>query len=768
MELMSAIKEGKVVVVAGAGISKDSPSDLPSWWEYNSILLQEIGKLGAECIDQPDNILCVDKLMESLPVVSISEFIVNRIVGEAYYPLISLLDGAEPNVNHLLLAQLAQNKSICAIVTTNFDTLLEKAFDQTGVNYKRFDSPADFDRADSNTLFPIYKIHGSADNTDFAIDTVHQKLTGLSLEKKEVLKDLFTHNHILFLGFSGEDFLFGSDYIPIQNNEKGITWIAHPSSKFNERTKEILAERKADIIHSSLPDFYKKCGWSLPIVSVTDLSEPSSFKTKAEHAIRTLLSNPAIGKPACLGMCINLLDAIDDTDNAERIIRLTDESLCEKEIDLLTARNYISLFSALAAYFQHHDELEKAFTYTNKQLQIINMLEDFYKAPHENDYQPPWSKHYFNKSTVLDRAGHLNLQQGHYSDALDFFTNELDCAYQAMSWEHIASALFGIGLTKFHSEKKEDLSSSTFSHPHFIAFIECAKRVAEVGGCVQVQFDINCALVKLYTLFGQKALMEQAYQRAILLQKLCIYNPANAQRIEEIQSFRDACPDNTPWPTDHLPFFESYDKSNIWYPFGQRPVLSCPEGQKAKELYDGNKTEECFDYLANAIENKLQNEQLLEADYLLDTFIGIMLHFSNEAAKGYNTELRIEFIKKAKNYLDTCVNIEIQMRRIDYLAETLGSLAKANYMISNNTDLDYILFLAEFTLCISSDPRECWQSVLAMEIASYIYYKKQRYKSAKYYCEWYLCTVGKYPDVAAPENVIYMKDLYTKILKESE
>ena len=126
MDFFSAIKEGKVVVVAGAGISKEAPSNLPSWWDYNTVLLQEIGELGAKCLGQNDNLLCVKELMENLPVVSISEFIVNRIVGNSYYPLISLLDGAEPNINHLVLAQLAQSNSIRAIVTTNFDTLLEK------------------------------------------------------------------------------------------------------------------------------------------------------------------------------------------------------------------------------------------------------------------------------------------------------------------------------------------------------------------------------------------------------------------------------------------------------------------------------------------------------------------------------------------------------------------------------------------------------------------------------------------------------------------
>ena len=182
MDFKTAIKEGKVVVVAGAGISKDSPSNLPSWWDYNYILLESIGKIGARCIGQDDNLLNVDHLMNKLSVVSISEFVENRIAGKSYYPLLSLLDGAEPNINHYMLADLARRNSIYAIITTNFDTLLEKAFERKGVLYKKFDTVSDYYIDDNSNTFPIYKIHGSADNAEDAIDTVHQKLGGLSIE----------------------------------------------------------------------------------------------------------------------------------------------------------------------------------------------------------------------------------------------------------------------------------------------------------------------------------------------------------------------------------------------------------------------------------------------------------------------------------------------------------------------------------------------------------------------------------------------------------
>jgi hypothetical protein len=40
--LKEAIRKKSLVIVAGSGISKDIPSNLPSWWEYNKIIIDEI------------------------------------------------------------------------------------------------------------------------------------------------------------------------------------------------------------------------------------------------------------------------------------------------------------------------------------------------------------------------------------------------------------------------------------------------------------------------------------------------------------------------------------------------------------------------------------------------------------------------------------------------------------------------------------------------------------------------------------------------------
>lgn len=102
-----------------------------------------------------------------------------------------------------MLAKLASDNHISGIVTTNFDTLIEKAFLQKGVPFTEYSTVNDYLALKEYGGIPIHKIHGSAKKAIYAIDTAQQKLQG----------------------FSGEDFLFGTDFILIRvskDSKQGI------------------------------------------------------------------------------------------------------------------------------------------------------------------------------------------------------------------------------------------------------------------------------------------------------------------------------------------------------------------------------------------------------------------------------------------------------------------------------------------------------------------------------------------------------------------
>ena len=104
------IEKGNVVIFAGAGISKDSPANIPDWNKYNNLLINEIGRLGSDYLGEPENILGEESYSHVLSLTSLSDFIFDYIAGDAYFPLLKILDGAQPNSHHLLLASLAKAK----------------------------------------------------------------------------------------------------------------------------------------------------------------------------------------------------------------------------------------------------------------------------------------------------------------------------------------------------------------------------------------------------------------------------------------------------------------------------------------------------------------------------------------------------------------------------------------------------------------------------------------------------------------------------------
>ncbi|MEC5409861.1 hypothetical protein VOM14_30470 [Paraburkholderia sp. MPAMCS5] len=127
--LLDALQAGKVVVVAGAGISVLQPSNLPSWWGFNQTLLESM-KQQARTLLPNDEQGLLDTLSfeQGIPVVAFSDLVVRSFAGDGYFPLLKVLESSRPNANHRALAWLAASRRIHDIVTLNFDSLTERAF----------------------------------------------------------------------------------------------------------------------------------------------------------------------------------------------------------------------------------------------------------------------------------------------------------------------------------------------------------------------------------------------------------------------------------------------------------------------------------------------------------------------------------------------------------------------------------------------------------------------------------------------------------------
>ncbi len=148
IELLNHHKENKVLFICGAGISKDSK--LPLFKGLVKDIYQKIDKYIYDFIElnEKNSTLTVEHIANSkLTVAQKAELM--AYIDEQYDFLLGMLENRDendqqkfavrealinrikkakaPNENHNSLVKLALNKNQCAIATTNFDLLLEKA-----------------------------------------------------------------------------------------------------------------------------------------------------------------------------------------------------------------------------------------------------------------------------------------------------------------------------------------------------------------------------------------------------------------------------------------------------------------------------------------------------------------------------------------------------------------------------------------------------------------------------------------------------------------
>ena len=144
---------------------------------------QDSGGRGAA--DDPDARAALDSVtLDRIPVEAFSDQIVDGFSGADYFSVLDVLDGVATNANHRALAELAARGALRAIVTTNFDTLIERAFRERGVALQVFAQPQDFERPPAFDNCVLYKIHGTVGADTTFVDTVSQKMRGLGPAKR--------------------------------------------------------------------------------------------------------------------------------------------------------------------------------------------------------------------------------------------------------------------------------------------------------------------------------------------------------------------------------------------------------------------------------------------------------------------------------------------------------------------------------------------------------------------------------------------------------
>src|SRR5262249_54965238 len=142
-----ANRRDRIVVMAGAGVSAGPPSSLPGWKALNAAIVAalrhriETGLNGRVSLTEPEALLNAARNANTLPPAYQAQ-VIEEVCGERYFRGLQSLDVHVGNSAHESIASMAEDGMLRAVVTTNFDRLIERALDRRGVAYDEvFDEP---------------------------------------------------------------------------------------------------------------------------------------------------------------------------------------------------------------------------------------------------------------------------------------------------------------------------------------------------------------------------------------------------------------------------------------------------------------------------------------------------------------------------------------------------------------------------------------------------------------------------------------------------
>nr|WP_320023174.1 tetratricopeptide repeat protein [uncultured Draconibacterium sp.] len=223
LEISKKIKNRETAVFCGAGISYNS--GLP--------LVNDLIKYILSSFDVSDS--DSDKILNSnLPFESFIQTLADEVNIEK---ILDIFAKGNPNINHKLIAGLVQKGLVKTILTTNFDTLIEKALNDLGLikgtNFQVYSTENEFEKIDwESDIIKIIKIHGCVSDKEKMAITMELVAKGANIQNKNNVVSSFFSNtvnpNILVLGYSCSDLFDISPQIEsIRNNMSQIFFLEH-------------------------------------------------------------------------------------------------------------------------------------------------------------------------------------------------------------------------------------------------------------------------------------------------------------------------------------------------------------------------------------------------------------------------------------------------------------------------------------------------------------------------------------------------------------
>jgi len=290
--LLNALRDGRLVVFAGAGVSMGPPARLPSFRKLAEKVAEGTGKP----VTEPE-----DRFLGQLEDDGVR---VHQRAANILQP-----DSLEPNALHRNLLRLFQETGPVRIVTTNFDCLFEQAAEKEDLfktQLKVFEAPA---LPPGSRLEGVVHLHGSVKEPEEMVLT-HRDFGRAYLTEEDgwarrFLVSLFANYTVLFVGYSHNDTImtYLTPSLPPDGGEKRFALVGSTSNdldRWHRMGIEAIVfpqENKSDFTGldrgvKGLADFRRRgvIGWQQEIARIAE-GEPPMIDGEDSHTIDHALTS---------------------------------------------------------------------------------------------------------------------------------------------------------------------------------------------------------------------------------------------------------------------------------------------------------------------------------------------------------------------------------------------------------------------------------------------------------------------------------------------
>lgn len=160
--------------------------------------------------------------------------------------------GGWPNLYHRFIVEMVSRSKVDAVLTTNFDTMIEVALIQAGLEEDTGFRVAvdDEDFKLERDIPTIFKLHGTVNNPHSMIALLSQVGKGLGELRSQLLREVMEKYHVCIIGWSDNDF----DITPVLRfpTSNTVIWIKHTDKQLSNRVEEWLFNHKHLVVNHSL------------------------------------------------------------------------------------------------------------------------------------------------------------------------------------------------------------------------------------------------------------------------------------------------------------------------------------------------------------------------------------------------------------------------------------------------------------------------------------------------------------------------------------